>query len=491
MRAIIYARYSTERQADSSIADQLRVCRQYAEQHGWTVAGEHRDEAISGAALANRPGARAALDQAERGDVLLVMDSTRLSRSQQLAPMVEQLRFRGVRVIGVQDGYDSTSRTARMQAGLSGIMSEEFRAGIADRTRSALVMRAHAGSPTGGKAYGYRDGEGAVLFEIFERFAAGESMKQIVMDLNRRNIPSPGASWKRETRAKHGRWLVSCLHAMLQNERYVGRLIYNRSYWVKDPDLGTRKRIERPESEWIVKQIEPLIERDTWEACQARFTVGNQPGGVRKYLLSGLLCCALCGSKMTVVGGKTRRYVCNAFHNGGPHACSNGLSVPRTNAEAYILEPVMSQLLDPAAIAEAMREMRAQAKNEMADAEDQQVVELRRLVAQGLLRPEIAAPAIAEAQRRSSKPSAVALPSERMWRAAVAGMRDILQSDEVAAAREVLQSLLGEIPMHPRGDHYLAEIRAQQIMIGTGTGIWLGSGGVVFHEIPCRLQSVR
>ena len=121
MRAIIYARYSTEHQTESTILDQLRRCREYAAARGWTVGAEHIDEGISGAAFGNRPGVQSALAALEAGDVLLVVDTTRLSRSQDLAPLLTRLRHRGVRVIGVLDGFDSDSRTARMQAGLSGI----------------------------------------------------------------------------------------------------------------------------------------------------------------------------------------------------------------------------------------------------------------------------------------------------------------------------------------------------------------------------------
>src|SRR5690606_15225566 len=131
-------------------------------------------------------------------DVLLVMDLSRLSRSQDLPGMLLRLRHRGVRVIGVQDGFDSESRTARMQAGLSGIMSEEFRTMIADRTRSALEMRATDGRPTGGKAYD----DPAIVREIFQRFADGESLRSIANDLNRRGVPSPGAGWKPRARPR-------------------------------------------------------------------------------------------------------------------------------------------------------------------------------------------------------------------------------------------------------------------------------------------------
>jgi hypothetical protein len=45
---------------------------------------------------------------------------------------------------------------------------------------------------------------------------------------------------------------------MLQNERYIGRLIWNRSEWVKDPDSGKRTRRERPQDQWTVREC-PVI----------------------------------------------------------------------------------------------------------------------------------------------------------------------------------------------------------------------------------------
>jgi DNA invertase Pin-like site-specific DNA recombinase len=65
-----------------------------------------------------------------------------------------------------------------MQAGLSGLMSDELRANIRARTHSALQMRASGGRPTGGKVYGYSSGgevveaEAEVVRESFGRSAA-------------------------------------------------------------------------------------------------------------------------------------------------------------------------------------------------------------------------------------------------------------------------------------------------------------------------------
>src|ERR1700730_1241242 len=190
MRVYTYARYSTERQTEASIIDQQRRCHQYAQSREWQVAADFTDEGISGAAMGNRPGFQQAMVALQGGDVLLAADLTRLSRSQELAPLLDRLRFRGVRVVGVLDGFDSESPQARMQAGLSGLMSDELRAGIRVRTHSALQMRATTGRPTGGKVCGYDpagqvvEAEATIVREIFGRTAAGESMRTVTNDLN-------------------------------------------------------------------------------------------------------------------------------------------------------------------------------------------------------------------------------------------------------------------------------------------------------------------
>ena len=54
---------------------------------------------------------------------------------------------------------------------------------------------------------------------------------------------------------------------MLSNEVYIGRQVWNRSQWVKDPDTGNRKRIIRPEEDIVVKEIPELriVSQDVWD----------------------------------------------------------------------------------------------------------------------------------------------------------------------------------------------------------------------------------
>ena len=125
MKAALYSRFSTDRQNESSIADQVRVCTECVERQGWKVVERFEDQGTSGAALGNRPGVLMLQDGALalRFDVVVAIDLSRLSRSQgDLSKMIDRLTAKGVRVIGVQDGYDSARRGHKLQAGLSGII---------------------------------------------------------------------------------------------------------------------------------------------------------------------------------------------------------------------------------------------------------------------------------------------------------------------------------------------------------------------------------
>ncbi len=67
MLVALYARYSDESQNDRSVADQIELCSRYVLSRGWTLGRSFSDAAISGQAMANRPGLLDAIAAAERG----------------------------------------------------------------------------------------------------------------------------------------------------------------------------------------------------------------------------------------------------------------------------------------------------------------------------------------------------------------------------------------------------------------------------------------
>ena len=522
MIVVSYARYSTDRQTEASILDQQRVCRERAAREGWTLAHEFTDEGISGAALGNRPGVQAALAALANGGVLLLADTTRLSRSQELAPLIDRLRFRGVRVIGVLDGFDSSSAHARMQAGLSGLMSDELRANIRARTHSALQMRAREARPTGGRAYGFdKDGavveaEAAIVREVFARAAAGEGLKAIASDLNVRGVPSPGSTWNREKRRKDGRWLISTLHAMLGNERYIGRVVWNRSVWVKNPDTGVRERRERPREEWVVREGPALIEPAVFETLAARSAArtaayGSAKGTVPRYLLSGLLVCRGCGQRLIAVGNRGSHYYCGSHRHGGPAACEMAKGVRRDIAERVILAPVRDELLSPAAVRHAVELIRGWAKSDRQatdvvpglDAIDAEIAELQALMAarpalSGALMPALEAAqgrriaAQRAAWRRAAGVTHDDNAAARAYVEAAERFREVLEGGQVVVARDALRGILGDVPIWQAGGVMWARVgvNPQPLLASAGIFASSGSGGVLWTQAKRDLQLV-
>src|SRR6185436_5928039 len=106
MRTAAYARFSSDLQRDTSIDDQLRTCREYAQRQGWEWQGAcvYTDAGISGSSIEGRAGLQNALTAAASlprpFDVMLVDDSSRVARDLPDALRVlQRLTFAGIRVI--------------------------------------------------------------------------------------------------------------------------------------------------------------------------------------------------------------------------------------------------------------------------------------------------------------------------------------------------------------------------------------------------------
>jgi hypothetical protein len=109
--------------------------------------------------------------------------------------------------------------------------------------------------------------------------------------------------------------------------------------------------------------------------------------------------------------------------------------------------------------------------------------ELERLVKEGTLSPEVAAPAIAAAKSKGEQTNVTHVdfsaprPSAAEWRAAVVNMREVLTSDDIPAARDVLRDLIGPISCVPARNYVLASLAAREVRLAVGIGRFCGSGG--------------
>lgn len=145
----------------------------------------------------------------------------------------------------------------------------------------------------------------------------------------------------------------SAVRVIVRNPLYTGRVRWNVSQFVRDPDTGKHKRRRRPQADWHQFQEESLriVSDEMFERAKMRTQDRSNPSkrlksGFRaKYLLSGLLVCGACESHYILADG--RSYACSSRLNGGAHACANRIRIRRDVIERAILDPVRRDLLSP------------------------------------------------------------------------------------------------------------------------------------------------
>lgn len=368
-RAALYARYSSDLQRDASIEDQLRSCRQFAEGRGYEILVQtYTDRAASGASLL-RAGIQQLLADARerRFDVVVAEALDRLSRNQaDVASLHQQLAFHGVTIETLSEGPIN-----ELHIGLTGTMNALFLKELGKKTHRGLKGRALAGRSAGGICYGYRavrrvddrgeavrgerriaEGEARVVVRIFSDYARGISPKKIAAQLNAERVPGP----------RGGQWSASTIHGnrergtgILNNELYVGRLVWDRLAYVKDPSTGKRVSRLKPEEDWVATEVPALriVDQALWDAVRARQGALKSKGTDTpvwdrrrpRYLFSGLMRCGCCGSGFSKISADA--FGCSAARNKGPAVCANRLTIKRDVLEAKVLDALSNHLMDP------------------------------------------------------------------------------------------------------------------------------------------------
>jgi site-specific DNA recombinase len=372
MRAVIYARYSTDLQSSSSIDDQVRLCRERIERDGHELVQVYADRAISGATLL-RPGIQALINDAGRAALDLVYAEAldRISRDQEdAAGFFKRMQFADVRIMTLAEGEIS-----ELHVGLKGTMNALFLKDLAQKTRRGLQGRVLQGLSGGGLCYGYdvipgetgvrriNESEAKVVRAIFRDYAAGLSPRAIARKLNDKRAPGPSGRPWRDT-AIRGHFTRGT--GVLNNELYVGRLVWNRLTYLKDPASGLRRSRLNPQDRWIIQEVPTLriVDDTSWEAVKARqgtIRKSDRVANARatrfwerrrsRHLLSGLVYCQDCGSRYASIG---RDYLaCSAARGSG--TCSNRQSIRRVALEGLIINGLRQRLMAPELVEEFVR----------------------------------------------------------------------------------------------------------------------------------------
>jgi site-specific DNA recombinase len=487
MRCALYARYSSDLQSEASIEDQLRLARAHAVRHHMTIVGEYQDRAISGASTANRPGLLKLVADAAAGrfDVVLTESLDRLARDLgDLAKLHQQLQFDGVKIVTLADGEAS-----RMHVALKGLMAELFLGDLAQKTRRGQDGIIQKGRSAYGKAYGYdlQDGvlsineaQVAIVRRVFAEYAAGVGPKSIIAALNNAKVPGPrGAIWSLSNllgSRKTQTGLLAC-------ELYIGRLLYDRRRYPKDPRTGKRAAIVRPKAEWKTADLPHLriIDQATWNKAQAIRDSRGGPAGKRqqhpKHLLSGLVKCSVCGGNYVCRTPNARgiMYLGCSTYQRTRTGCTNSRQILITQLEERVLVHLRDELLREDRIELAVREYRAASKRRAAEqaktksTTERELAQVRRKIANltaaiadaghsKVLLKQLAEMEAREEQLlaempRSDETNVVALHPNAgaMFRQIVDSLPAVLAKGGIEAARvrEAVRAIVGEVRVIP------------------------------------------
>jgi len=542
-RIFAYARYSSDRQSESSIEDQIRRINAELAPVGKKVGSEQilTDYAISGAST-HRPGFEELMRKVRSReiDVLLVESTSRLSRDQaDAAALYKELAYYGVQLVAIADGLDTSTRGAKAHYSLKALMDDMYLDGLRDMTLRGMEGRALAGYSTGGLPYGYRSvpvpgpdprspagykievemERAKIVIWTFEQYAAGRSYDAIAKELNAKGVPPPRAG----SRHRRQGWVGSTVRAILHNAKYAGIWTFNERQWIKVPGTNVRRPRKKDPKE-VLRQERPelrIVSEDLWATVQQRLAAvrihyagtddqrkGRSAGARANYLLSGLLFCGACGASMVISGGSSsRQYRCNDNKNRG--TCKNRLGVREDVARTLILQALRDQLCSPAELDHVRRQV-AHELGKLSRGRDQELAERTDRLARTEARianivefiakgesSEALANALRdlEAQARAERVAIdelerlvalpIRLPSPKEVGRLSFEMCDRLQQDPLAGREELRRYLEDErIVLEPQPDGtYIARCKYLPLVMLAATGIPLpprkSSGAVV------------
>jgi site-specific DNA recombinase len=332
--AAIYSRISSDPEHDQrGVTRQLQDCRDLAARRGWQVTGEYVDDDASAWSGKPRPRYQELLADIGAGliQIVIAWHTDRLHRSpRELEDFIDLIERQKVAVETVKAGpLDLATPSGRAVARTLAAWARFESDHKSERLRRKMQELAEAGRMVSGgtRPYGYQADrrtiepeEAAIVREAAERILAGNTLRSLANDLNRRGIPTVTGRL----------WSVQVLRRMLLSARISGQREHHG-------EIITRGNCD------------PIITPAQTTRLRALLTDPDRRTNrtARRYLLTGLLRCAICDSRLVARPrqGGARRYIC--AKGPGLPGCG-GVAILADTLEAFIVEAILYRLDSPA-----------------------------------------------------------------------------------------------------------------------------------------------
>ena len=292
MKAVIYARYSSDNQREESIEGQIRECTAFAEKNDITVLKHYIDRAYS-ARTDHRPAFQEMIKDSDKHlfDMVIVWKLDRFSRDRyDSARYKVLLKKNNVRVVSATEVISSGADGILLESVLEGF-AEYYSADLAEKvtrgmTENALKCKFNGGS----MPIGYVIDEeqhfqidpltAPFVLEAFKRYIEGVTMKELIDFFNEKGIKNKSG----------GDINYNSIQRMLNNRRYIGEYAF-RDIVVPDG-------------------IPAIVPKELFDRVQAKLAKNKKSPARHKaeedYLLTTKLFCGCCGAYMCGESGKGR-----------------------------------------------------------------------------------------------------------------------------------------------------------------------------------------
>ena len=322
----LYCRLSRDdgSEGDSnSVANQKKMLKKYAKEHGFTNTRYYIDDGYTGTNF-NRPGFLKMMEDIEMGYIqtVIVKDMSRFGRDYLTVGYYTDTYFpeMGIRFIAINDCVDSADGENEL-APFRNVMNEMYARDISRKVRSAHRIRGNSGEPLSQPPYGYMKSPenkkrwiidpdaGAVVRRIFKMALEGKGNETIARLLQEDHVLNPLAYWDSKGMKRGGKkvqkdpckWSKCTIQKVLAQQEYCGDVINFKTY---SKSFKNKTRMDNPRENWVIFRNvhEPIIEREIFEQVQklTENTKRRQPKRKNgpKNIFSDMLYCADCGKKL-------------------------------------------------------------------------------------------------------------------------------------------------------------------------------------------------
>lgn len=369
-RAVIYARVSTQRQADDGVSmeSQIEQCHVKARLLDAEVVEVFRDDGVSGRSD-KRPGFQAALAYcaAHRVSHFVCWSTSRFGRNlEEALKNTKQLMEWGTRAAYVHQDIDLDTEGGWMLGVMTGMMDEMYSRNVARDTLRSQISAAKDGFFCGGRTpYGYRiekvgkrsrlavdEDQAAIVRKMFELALAEElGAQSVALRMNAAGLLREGKTWSK-----------NAVMLILKNQSYMGMRLFNKTNF--------KTREAKPADEVVQVASHPaIVSKEDFLKVQImmRERSPHEVGGTAKscFAFTGLLKCGICGGQLQIINGTGRGhrpynyYGCVAHKRGAVRCCLHNF--PAEKFDNWMVDEILDKVLTVSVVEKVVQEIHSNA----------------------------------------------------------------------------------------------------------------------------------